>query len=107
MRDETYNGWTNYETWLVNVWIDNSQGDQEYWQEQSRIAVDSTASEYCPDGAAIRWVAEEMRAWVEEAAAEFRTEGMIADLLNASISSVNWDELARHYINAAKEEVKQ
>lgn len=24
-NDKTYNGWTNYETWLVNLWIQNDQ----------------------------------------------------------------------------------
>ena len=22
MSDKTYNGWTNYETWLVKLWMD-------------------------------------------------------------------------------------
>ena len=25
MTDSTYNGWTNYETWNVKLWIDNEQ----------------------------------------------------------------------------------
>ena len=28
-EDTTYNGWTNRETWLVALWINNEQG----WQE--------------------------------------------------------------------------
>jgi hypothetical protein len=24
-----YNGWTNYETWLVKLWLDNDQWSQE------------------------------------------------------------------------------
>ena len=25
----SYNGWSNYETWLVNLWIDNEPGTSE------------------------------------------------------------------------------
>ena len=27
----THNGWTNYETWLVKLWQDNSEGDPQCW----------------------------------------------------------------------------
>lgn len=47
-RDETYNGWTNYQTWAVNLWISNSQGDDE---DARRIVADcyAAADEACED----------------------------------------------------------
>lgn len=39
MNTKEYNGWTNYETWLVKLWQDNDQGDQEYWQKQAEECV--------------------------------------------------------------------
>jgi hypothetical protein len=34
MSDNTYNGWTNRETWLVNVWFNpESRADVEYARE--------------------------------------------------------------------------
>jgi len=35
MTHKEYNGWTNYETWLVKLWIDNEQGSQDYWIERA------------------------------------------------------------------------
>ena len=30
MTNETYNGWTNRETWLANLWLTNDQGIYEH-----------------------------------------------------------------------------
>ena len=35
---EKYNGWTNYETWNCKLWMDNNEGDQDYWKDQAREA---------------------------------------------------------------------
>ncbi|NER31140.1 MAG: hypothetical protein F6J89_26845 [Symploca sp. SIO1C4] len=39
-KDQTYNGWTNYETWAVALWIDNDYGSHQYRKELSRNAED-------------------------------------------------------------------
>ena len=39
MADNTYNGWTNWETWIVNVWIDNDQKLSEYVGDMAREEV--------------------------------------------------------------------
>lgn len=30
MRNETYNGWTNWETWNCNLWLTNDEGTYNY-----------------------------------------------------------------------------
>lgn len=40
MTKKEYNGWTNFETWNVNLWLDNEQSSQEYWQEQTVNALE-------------------------------------------------------------------
>jgi hypothetical protein len=38
--EKGYNGWTNYETWLVALWIDNEQGTYGMRQELAQDAWD-------------------------------------------------------------------
>ena len=36
MSEDGYNGWKNYETWLVALWLDNERETYEYWREEAR-----------------------------------------------------------------------
>jgi hypothetical protein len=109
---ETYNGWTNYETWLVNLWMDNEQGSQDYYREQAREIYDETASMAAiskPTGLTVQESARMRFAdWLKEHHEENRPEmptcGVYYDLLSGALSEVNWDEIARHYIDAIVEE---
>ena len=40
-----YNGWTNYETWAVKLWIDNDEGTYTYWRERTRECWNEAADE--------------------------------------------------------------
>ncbi len=31
-KEDRYNGWTNYETWAVSLWIDNDHATYAYWR---------------------------------------------------------------------------
>ena len=58
MTDNTYNGWTNRETWLVNVWFNpESASDVDYAQETIDAAWDAMPDfmrDFC-DINAINW----------------------------------------------------
>jgi hypothetical protein len=93
--DTTYNGWTNYETWLVKLWMDNDQGSYEYWREAARDAwqhpVKNQFIDSRKDRARIA-LAERLKDDHEEAVSDLK--GFAADLMNAALSSVDWDEIA-------------
>lgn len=38
---EKYNGYTNYPTWNVKLWIDNEEGSYNYWHDAAREAEDA------------------------------------------------------------------
>ena len=95
MTKKEYNGWTNYETWLVKLWIDNEQGSQEYWQER---AEDNVKRDEDGD---IRALAEELKDQHEEMLPKL--EGFAADLMNAALSEVDWHEIAGSLIDDYRE----
>lgn len=113
MSDTTYQGWRNYETWCVKLWIDNDEGSYRYWQEQARDAYDDAtdaptlyASQSVSDRARSR-LANQLKTELDDDANELGAKlpesGMYADLLNAALSEVDWYEIADALLVTAAE----
>jgi hypothetical protein len=101
---DNYNGWTNYETWVVALWMDNEQGSHDFFREQAREYYDdSTGKPYTPrEEVACRRFAEYLKEHYDENLPEM--PGVYGDLLGGALSEVNWREIARHYIDYIIEE---
>lgn len=84
-----YNGWSNYETWCVNLWLSNEESSQRQWTGRARELATET-------GAPIR-LADELKTWVTEEAPELKPS-LYSDLLMAALGSVNWLEIARELL---------
>ena len=93
MTEKTYNGWTNYETWNVVLWIDNEEGSYRYWRD--------TVREICEDSDekddAICSVSKRLEDEIKEGAPEL--QGTYSDLLSAALSEVNWYEIAENWVD--------
>ena len=95
-----YNGWTNHETWLVNLWINEGLLDLFEVGEQARHF-----AEQDEDNAA--W---EMAKWLREQVDEVigdQPVGLAADLIGSAMASVNWEEIAVHFTDEAIENERQ
>lgn len=98
-----YNGWTNYETWAVALWLDNNQASYEYCREQTREALTATwdAETGIYLAGALRILADQLE--TEHAEANpLETEAaasVYTDLLRAALGNVDWHEVAEHYID--------
>ena len=98
MTRKEYNGWTNYETWAVKLWMDNEQGTQEHFDELADRHLKRNGEDN------LHLLADALKAAHEEALPEVR--GFAADLLNAAMSEVNWHEIANSLVEDAKERVE-
>ena len=97
---ERYNGWTNYETWNVQLWIANDQGEQEFWQERAEDCIANTDD----DGDAIAALSNELEAaYCELYHQQEMPPGPLSDILGAALSEVNWHEIASYMVEDAKE----
>ncbi len=76
-----YNGWTNRETWIVNLWLTN---DECYYEELQAIIKNFDSNEQAEElEQYVHWIID-----VDEAS-------MTTDLLSTSLGRVNWHEIAR------------
>lgn len=106
MSDKTYNGWTNYETWNVALWLDNDQGSYNHWSAQAQDCWDAATEKpgiLSREERAIYDLADRLKDEVNEAAPDLGST-CFSDLLNAALSEVDWDEIARHYMDEVEKE---
>ncbi len=88
MSDQEYSGWTNYETWNVNLWL----GDDEYFR---KLAVD--ADDLYSAKIALQHYIEELAEMLVPGVV--KGANFVADLFGGALSKVNWIEIAEHYRN--------
>lgn len=90
-QDTTYNGWTNYATWRVNLEMFNGN-DFDDWCDLK------TCDPYD--------FAQQLREYADDIVSEFgELDGLAVDYARAFLSDVNWYEIAQHILDDAKAEV--
>lgn len=99
----TYNGWPNYPTWNVALWMDNEEGSYLYARELAHTAIEAntTLMADCETEALVRDravydLAVALQGWHEEATPEL--EGFVADLHGWALGHVDWRSIAEHLI---------
>lgn len=103
MSSDGYNGWTNYETWAVALWLGNDEGSASYWQEQAEDCV----SRYGKDTATSKLAGMLKDEICDGEFAPDLGASLYADLLGAALSEVDWYEIAEHYVADVEEEEEE
>ena len=78
MKDRTYNGWTNYATWRINLEMFDS--------EPQGFDLDQESND----------LGHDLKDYAEEYIIETSREGLARDYALAFLSEVNWYEIAKN-----------
>lgn len=88
----SYNGWTNYETWNCNLWLDND-GSGEYLIERATELRNDDPDSACYD------LAQEIETMIDENNPIADQCSMFTDLLRSALSEIDYMEIAEHIIS--------
>lgn len=95
--DRGYNGWTNRETWLVNLWLSNDEGTYREVLDAARDALDTPL----PRVTLADWLREFVELQVTECCGT--RYGFVEDLAFTAAGSVDWFEVADGWLHDASE----
>jgi hypothetical protein len=90
---ENYNGWKNYPTWAVNLWLSNDEGLYHETLERVRAGKWSGGMNH-----AHAHVANEIKTFVRDELAPDLGASFAADLLGYALDEVDWYEIADAWI---------
>ena len=92
MTNDEYNGYTNYQTWLTELWLDNDRGSYEYMLDLARNAEDCYS------------LAIQIKELHLEQNPLGDSPSVFSDLLTWSMRLINWNEIAQNYLDVIVEE---
>lgn len=100
VKPEGYNGWKNYETWCVKLWMDNDEATYSANRERAQAAWNNAeATSYSTREQQARIdLADTLKDAAEEAAPDLGAS-VWADLLNAALGEVDWFEIAENLLS--------
>lgn len=91
---EQYNGWTNYETWRIQLEVIDCTTLEGFGFDLHEV---DTA-----DFADVESLAETVASWVHDVVTRDVPEGLALDLALSFLNRVDWIEIAEHLIADAR-----
>lgn len=79
-----YNGWSNHETWLINLWLTN---EESYYHEMQRILSTHTS---------VQDQADALLEFMQNEHEELEVTGVWSDVIGNTLWRVNWHEIAEN-----------
>ncbi len=105
MTDTQYNGWTNYETWDVHLWLTNDAESYNYCRELARECVEEAST--CSQVQQGIWdevearrflLADRLKEHVEDANPLVGDASLFCDLLGSAIQDVDFHNVADAFL---------
>ncbi len=100
MNTLKYNGWTNYETWLCNMWFN----DFDFTDMMDMF-------DNCEDNCDVldiieNYIKEHVEEYVEYSLSPGDRHSYINAMLNAAISEIDFRDIAEHYVDDVVDELE-
>ena len=107
MSDETYNGWSNYQTWCWKLWIDNDSG----WYFGVQGAAEEIIEDVKDSGVDYEWqsprdcATHRLASYLEDECDQLQegmdlpVTGVFADLLNSAVGRISFYEIAENILS--------
>lgn len=99
-----YNGWANYETWCVAMWLTNEVQSYRFWREAAQQAIDDARSAITDEQGgesvaetAIDCLATQLSEFADRAEG-LKIFGFWGDLLTMALNDVQWPEIAHDFL---------
>ena len=99
MNSNEYNGWTNYETWLANIWLTNDQYTVDFlettWEKE---LLPEAIRHDLDDEDLVEIMSQLVSNTLEEMTDLAKEANLATDLINAALGEVNTREIAHALI---------
>ena len=102
MSADSYNGWTNYETQNVKLWLNKNQSASDYWKKVARECFDNAEADktFTQLENASFDLRDKLKNQIEDENPLIDQASMWSDLLGAAISEVKWQEIAENFLSS-------
>lgn len=112
METTKYQGWTNYQTWCVNLWINDDEQSYRYWKQAGVRAVTEASQDSSLEEKSCSQKEVAVRRLSELLQEDFETCELLdstnvhSDLLRNALNAVNWREIAESLLEDAPSDDK-
>ena len=104
IESKKYNGWKNYETWNIKLWLDNDHPSYDLYHEWLNDAKEAAIIEDKENHSEFltiedhtkRILADKIKEYTEENNPLNDTANVYTDLLNSALSEVDYYEIAEN-----------
>ena len=94
MDTQKYNGWTNYATWLCNLWFpDFTPLFEDHIEDLSDEHEDKADLLNTLE----MWIKDDVNEYIDGAVDE--DNGFITDLISAAVKDIDFRDIAEHYVD--------
>lgn len=101
MDTQKYNGWTNYSTWLCNLWFSDFT---PMFEDHTADLSDEHDTKDALLDTLEEWIENDITEYVECNVNE--SNGFIMDVINHALHEIDYRDIAEHYIDDVWDDIE-